>query len=583
MTIRKISPAEVASETGTLTLPPAGLPSRNPTRSYWLREPSAALLGHRSTPELPETADVVVVGSGITGAFAARFLKDGLALDGRGRGGDQRVLMLEAREACSGATGRNGGHCQPLVYGSVPAVAAFELEVFKFLERLVTEEGVECDWVSLTGVHAFLSENMFELAVAEAEQLNQSHPELAAQLEIVRASEGGGAQTLASLRVPSAQGAIIQQKAASLWPYKLVATILERLIAKYPHPSFNLQTNTPVTSLARAESGSGWIVTTPRGSITANQVLLATNGYTSHLLPAFSDLIVPVRGQIGALLPPRPNSSDEGDNDKLPARLTHSYVFAADPEPGRSSSSASSTAAPRDDYLVQRPLGAGGELIYGGGRRLARGLGVGEWRDDEVEPEVARYLRRELCPPLDLSTSTTTTSSSSSAAAAASPGPFSSPLSSQERGQVSHSGQEDGQQQEFEASFEWTGVIGYSRDHHAWVGPVPESLGGGGPAGGLWICAGYTGHGMPAAALSAREVVRQMVGAGEAKKAEHEGQGHDEEKGRVEVKFPSEFALDEERVARARALPQLTLGWEATNFSNLVGGGSSASASGNGK
>jgi len=106
MTIRKISPAEVASETGTLTLPPAGLPSRNPTKSYWLRDPSAALLGHRSTPELPETADVVVVGSGITGAFAARFLKDGLALHGRVGGGDQSVLMLEAREACSGATGR---------------------------------------------------------------------------------------------------------------------------------------------------------------------------------------------------------------------------------------------------------------------------------------------------------------------------------------------------------------------------------------------------------------------------------------------------------------------------------------------
>jgi hypothetical protein len=41
---------------------------------------------------------------------------------------------------------QNGGHCQPLVYGSVPAVAAFELEVFEFMERLVKEEGVDCDW-----------------------------------------------------------------------------------------------------------------------------------------------------------------------------------------------------------------------------------------------------------------------------------------------------------------------------------------------------------------------------------------------------------------------------------------------------
>jgi hypothetical protein len=32
------------------------------------------------------------------------------------------------------------------VYGSVPEVAAFELEVFAFLEKLVREEEVDCDW-----------------------------------------------------------------------------------------------------------------------------------------------------------------------------------------------------------------------------------------------------------------------------------------------------------------------------------------------------------------------------------------------------------------------------------------------------
>ncbi|KAL2017977.1 hypothetical protein VTK56DRAFT_1357 [Thermocarpiscus australiensis] len=544
--------------------PVAGLPSANPTRSYWLRDPSRTLLGHRGTPALPEKADVVVVGSGITGAFAALFLKEGeegrggglssrgAAAGGgcgcgggggggggcglgsapggalgkgegevevEGKGKETEVVMLEAREACWGATGRNGGHCQPLVYGSVPAVAAFELEVFEFLERLVKEEGVGCDWVSMTGVHAFLSQDMFELAAAEVERLKQSHPELAAQLEVVRRSDklATGEQTLASLRVPSANGAIIQKKAASLWPYKLVAWILERLLSKFPAPSFNLQTNTPVTSLDRHPSGTGWILTTPRGKITARQVLLATNGYTSHLLPAFSDLIVPVRGQIGALLPPTDPA----------AKLLHSYVFVADPEDADSSDS---TGAPRDDYLVQRPLPTG-ELIYGGGRRFARDLGVGEWRDDELEDGVARYLRGNLSPPLDLTT----------------PG---------DEGAAGRGPRDGG---ELEATFEWTGIMGYSRDHHAWVGPVPENLGGGGPRGGLWICAGYTGHGMPAAALSAREVVRQMMGAGAG--AEESG-----------VRLPEEFVLSEERVERARRMPQLTQGWEATNLATLIAG-----------
>jgi hypothetical protein len=47
------------------------------------------------------------------------------------------------------------------VYGSAPAVAAFELEVFEFMERFVKEEGVECDWY----VFLLVLFPLFELAV----------------------------------------------------------------------------------------------------------------------------------------------------------------------------------------------------------------------------------------------------------------------------------------------------------------------------------------------------------------------------------------------------------------------------------
>lgn len=75
---------------------PAELPSLHPTESYWLRDLSEKLIGHCTTDELPSKADVVVIGSGITGTFAARELVNN----------GKNVLMLEAREACSGATGR---------------------------------------------------------------------------------------------------------------------------------------------------------------------------------------------------------------------------------------------------------------------------------------------------------------------------------------------------------------------------------------------------------------------------------------------------------------------------------------------
>lgn len=79
---------------------PAGLPVPNSSKSFWHSEPNEFLIGHRTTDEVPGYADVVIVGSGITGASAARFLAE----DERASG--LKVVMLEAREACWGATGR---------------------------------------------------------------------------------------------------------------------------------------------------------------------------------------------------------------------------------------------------------------------------------------------------------------------------------------------------------------------------------------------------------------------------------------------------------------------------------------------
>ena len=79
---------------------PSGLPTPNSSKSFWHSEPNQFLLGHRTTQDLPSHADVVIVGSGITGTSAARFLAE----DERAKG--LSVVMLEAREACWGATGR---------------------------------------------------------------------------------------------------------------------------------------------------------------------------------------------------------------------------------------------------------------------------------------------------------------------------------------------------------------------------------------------------------------------------------------------------------------------------------------------
>lgn len=83
-----------------------GLPLANPTESSWLIPPDP-LRHHRSSKSLPqEIFDVVIIGSGFSGTSVAwHLLHDQDASPSHSK---LKVLMLEARDVCSGATGRNG-------------------------------------------------------------------------------------------------------------------------------------------------------------------------------------------------------------------------------------------------------------------------------------------------------------------------------------------------------------------------------------------------------------------------------------------------------------------------------------------
>lgn len=290
---------------------------------------------------------------------------------------------------------------------------------------------------------------------------------------------------LGQYRVPDAIGAVYQPNAAKCWPYKLVAWVFERLLRDHSATEFNLQTTTPVTHLQR--TGSSWIVHTTRGQVAAKDVLLASNAYTSYLLPKLTGVIVPVRGQVCALQPPRGATL-----------LPHSYVWLSNNT---------------DDYLIQRGCenrGASSSLekfiIFGGERLAVSGGQEGIYRDDEVDPVVGQHLHRGLYSAVKL-----------------------------------RPPKED-EESELKASYEWTGIMGYSRDGHPWVGSVPAGLSGVEGADGLWISAGYTGHGMPVAARCGIAVAEMILGR----------------EGGVEV--PGEFAASEKRAEAARLmeLPRTT-------------------------
>ena len=58
--------------------------------------------------------------------------------------------------------------------------------------------------------------------------------------------------------------------------------------------SVGLQIYTQTAALKISKQGNGWQVETPNGTLSANKVVLATNGYTDNLWPNLRKTVVPV-------------------------------------------------------------------------------------------------------------------------------------------------------------------------------------------------------------------------------------------------------------------------------------------------
>jgi hypothetical protein len=82
-----------------------GLPVANATPPFWRTEPHD-LDTFRSTDSLPPECDTLVIGAGYAGVSTLYHL-----LDSDNAPDPSNVVMLEAREACSGASARNGEKC----------------------------------------------------------------------------------------------------------------------------------------------------------------------------------------------------------------------------------------------------------------------------------------------------------------------------------------------------------------------------------------------------------------------------------------------------------------------------------------
>src|SRR5512143_1562759 len=229
-------------------------------RSAWLAE----LPPYERLPPLrgAETADVAIVGGGITGVSTAWHLSE--------RFPDRRVVLLEARALANGASGRNGGQVLHGINGIEPRDAEGGRRVFA-----ATHRGI--DIVAQLAAQSRSDCGFARHGCLEVQTTPRSAAAAAARVETWR-SWGLPFEH----RPPTAvgmhgiHGAVLDPTAARVNCAALLRglrpALLERGVSVYE--------NTPVL---RLEEGARITLRTADGSLRAPAVVLATNAYTPLL------------------------------------------------------------------------------------------------------------------------------------------------------------------------------------------------------------------------------------------------------------------------------------------------------------
>ncbi|KAH6886961.1 FAD dependent oxidoreductase [Thelonectria olida] len=295
---------------------PSPLPVPNSTISFWRSTPSS-LDDYRSTPEVPAEVDIAVIGAGFAGISTIYHVLN--LCKARGIP-PPKILILEARQACSGATGRNGGHLKPDPYNRPSGLAvthgadiaaecaAFESRNLSAVKKTIEDEGIDCDFVLTRAVDALMSDAICDKMKGKFDTARSTDSSVIGDLYFTKGTE---AEKLSGVK--GAKG-YVSYSAGHLFPYKLIIGLLSKVL----DAGVNLQTHTAVTEVAGKPDDNGYVtLTTTRGLVRAKTVLHAMNGYTSSLLPEFADKIVPARGICAHIKPRNP-----------PARfLTNSYMI----------------------------------------------------------------------------------------------------------------------------------------------------------------------------------------------------------------------------------------------------------------
>lgn len=239
--------------------------------------------------------DVAIVGGGFTGLGAARQL----ALGGA------RVAVFEREHVGWGASGRNGGHLNNgLAHSYLAAKAhlgkeraialykAFDASI-DTIEALIAKEGIECNFRRAGKLKLASKPRHFD---ALARNFEAVHAEVDPDTALLSADD------LKSEVVSPFHGAMLSKKTAMMHMGRYVVGLAE---AAKRRGALIFE---DATVLETVRAGALHRVETTRGTITADNVIMASGAYTTPEFPYYSHRIIPVGSFVIAT---RPLTDDE--------------------------------------------------------------------------------------------------------------------------------------------------------------------------------------------------------------------------------------------------------------------------------